>query len=184
MHEHSYEEYLRFERESQTKHEYIDGLIIAMTGGSADHAGITANISAMLHAQLRGKPCRVFSSDLRIRIEAVNVATYPDVSVVCGKVEIDPKDKQGESIVNPTVLVEVLSPSTAKYVCTDKLEFYKNIPSLREIVLVDHETRRLLTWRRGFGGAWWPQELSSGAAKLESIDCTLDLEEVYRDPLS
>ena len=182
FHDHDYEEYLQFEYESQTKHEYINGDIAAMTGGSPDHAAIAANVSHALMSQLDDKPCRVYSSDLKIRIDAVNVATYPDVSVVCGPPELDPKDDKGHTILNPIVLVEVLSPSTAKYDCGQKLEFYKQIPSLKEILLVDYDQPRLLLWRRGFGGAWWPEEIRSGEAKLESIDCVLSVAEVYRDP--
>lgn len=182
-HQHTYEEYLQLENASSTKHEYLNGDIVAMAGGSPDHAAIAANVIAALNVQLRGKPCRVFTADLRIRIEAANVATYPDVSVVCGPVQLDPKDDKGHTITNPIVLVEVLSPSTHKYDTGEKLEYYKRIPSLQEVVLVDWEQQRLAVWRRAMGGAFWAEETTSGAAQVRSIGCELSLEDVYRNDL-
>ncbi len=183
-HHHSYKDYLDIEYMSQIKHEYIDGEVIAMTGGSPDHAAIGINISTALNVQLRGKPCRVYSSDLKIRIDAANVATYPDVSVVCGQPELDPIDRKGHTILNPIVVVEVLSPSTAGYDCNEKLDYYKQIPSLREIVHVDFAQKRIMVWRKGFGDQWRPEETTAGDATLTSIDCVLSIAEVYRDPFA
>jgi Uma2 family endonuclease len=181
-HTHSYEEYLHFEHDASSKHEYINGDIIAMAGGSPSHAAIAVNVGAALISQLRDMPCRVFSSDLKVRIAAVNVATYPDLSVVCGDVELDPTDDKGHTILNPIVLVEVLSPSTAMYDCNEKLEFYKRIPSLQEVVHVDYARRRVGIWRKWFGGSgWYMEELTSGEGKLDSIGCVLTIDDVYRN---
>ena len=184
-HHHTYSEYVQFERDAGSKHEFINGDIIAMAGGSPDHAAIAINISTMLSNQLRGRTCRVYSSDLKIRIAAVNVATYADVSVVCGQPILDPEDKAGHTILNPTVLIEVLSPSTAKYDCNDKVAFYKQIVSMREIMLVDYAKQRLLVWRKGVSDQPWEAiETVEGAARLESIDCEVSITEVYRDPFA
>jgi len=184
-HHHTYSAYVQFERDAGSKHEYINGDIIAMAGGSPDHAAISANLISILARQLSAKPCRVYTSDLKIRIAAVNVATYPDVSVVCGPPILDPEDKAGHTILNPTVLIEVLSPSTAKYDCNDKVAFYKQIVSLREIMLVDYAKQRLLVWRKGaLDQPWEAIETVDGAARLESIDCEVSIAEVYRDPFA
>jgi Uma2 family endonuclease len=185
-HHHSYGEYVQFERYSGSKHEYINGDIIAVAGGSPDHAAISANLILILGRQLIAKPCRVYTSDLKIRIVACNVATYPDVSVVCGQPVLDPEDKAGHTILNPTVLIEVLSPTTAKYDCTDKVAFYKQIDTLQEIMLVDFARQRCLVWRKGKTDwmGWTATETTEGAARLESIDCEVSLAEVYRDPFA
>lgn len=179
----SYEHYLDFEYSAREKHEYINGDIIVMAGGSPMHAAITMNVGAALNTQLRDKPCRVYSSDLKIRIEAYNVATYPDLSVVCGPLELDKIDDKGHTILNPIVVVEVLSPSTAVYDCNEKLEYYQQIPSLREIVHVDFAQRRIAIWRRWFDVGWRMDEITSGEGTLESIGCTLSIDEIYRDEL-
>lgn len=185
-HHYTYEEYLHFEHNvaRETKHEYVNGDILAMTGGSIDHARIIANVIAELGAQLKGKPCAVFASELKTVIKAANVSTYPDVSVVCGKAELDPVDKKGYTIVNPTLIVEVLSPSTAEFDCGEKLEYYKLIPSLREVMIVDYEEKRVVIWRKGMGGVWRGEEITGAAVRLESIDCEISLEDIYRDPLA
>src|SRR5438128_717933 len=112
LHHHSFRDYLAVEEVSTVKHEYLDGEIYAMAGGSVLHAALSAAMVAALHAQIRGR-CRVYSSDLRIRVRATGLATYPDVSVVCGPVKTDPESD--DTVVNPTAVVEVLSPGTIDY---------------------------------------------------------------------
>src|SRR5258706_3642207 len=102
---HSFEEYLELEEVSTTKHEFLASQVWAMAGGSPEHAALSANVAAGLNNALRGKPCRVFSSDLRVRVLETGLATYPDVTVVCGKLEMDPADRRGHTIVNPRVVV-------------------------------------------------------------------------------
>jgi Uma2 family endonuclease len=181
---HSFLEYLAIEEMNPVRHEFCDGEVWAMAGGSPDHAAIAINVASVLREQLRGRPCRVFGSDLRIRVRASGLATYPDASVVCSRLEVDPDDPSGHTVVNPTLLVEVLSPSTEAYDRGEKLAHYKRIPSLREVVLVAQDERRLELWRRE--GERWTVELARGdeVAHLSSIDCALPLAEIYLDPLA
>ena len=107
----AYAEYRRFEEATDAKHEYVDGEILAMAGGTPEHAALAAAVIAEVSRQLAGGPCTAFTSDLRIRVRATGLATYPDAAVICGEVERDPQDPN--AAVNPIVLVEVLSDSTA-----------------------------------------------------------------------
>jgi Uma2 family endonuclease len=117
-------------------------------------------------------------------VEATGLATYPDVSVVCGRMRTDPQDRKGATIVNPAVIVEVLSPSTEDYDRGEKLAHYKQIPSLQEIVLVAHEEPRIEVWRRT-GDGWTLQAVRGDTqVRIDTIACELPLDEVYRNPLS
>lgn len=180
----TFEAYLALEEGSTVKHEYLDGLVWAMAGGSPDHAGIAANITALLVEQLRDKPCRVFSADLRVRVVATGLCTYPDVTVICGQLEPDSADASGNSVTNPRVLIEVLSPSTEAYDRGEKLSHYQQIEGLDEVVLVAHDRKEIEVWRREDN--LWTAHRFAGAhvAQLTTIECRLPLEEVYRDPLA
>jgi Uma2 family endonuclease len=170
------------EEAANVRHEFLDGEIYAMAGGTPQHAAISMNIGAALNVQLRGKPCRVHSSDLRIRVPATGLVAYPDVSVVCGHVERDPED--GNTIVNPVLLVEVLSPSTEEYDRYEKLSHYKQIASLQEVLLVAHSQKEVEHWRRGADGQWVSSlRRSKDLIALSSVGCTLDVEDIYRDEL-
>ncbi len=175
-------EYIAFERSSGTRNEFFDGVIYAMAGGSREHALYAANVIALLGAALRTKPCSVHTADLRIRIESTGLDTYPDVSVVCGHVERDPDDEH--AITNPVLVVEITSPSTAEYDRGDKLVHYQHIPSLREILLVDHREKLVEVHRRQADGSWRRYEARSGTLELESVDAEVLVEEIYRDPLA
>ncbi|WP_394843643.1 Uma2 family endonuclease [Pendulispora brunnea] len=182
QHKYSFEDYLQVEEMSPNiKHEFLAGTIRAMAGGTVAHGRISVNVSTLLNMQLRGKPCAVHSSDVRIRVRKSGVATYPDVSVICGRIELDPEDRTSTTATNPKVLVEVLSPSTELYDRTDKLENYKQIESVQEVVFVAHDTRRIEVVRR-VGDSWKHFEYVEGEAELASVQCTLPLAEVYRDP--
>jgi len=172
-------EYLALEEESETKHEYLGGQVYDMAGGTPDHGLVALNVGAELRAQLRDRPCRVYNSDVRIRVQATDVSTYPDVSVVCGKIQLDMDDPG--AIVNPVVLVEVLSKSTEGYDRGEKFAHYREIPSLREYVLVAYQKKRVEVYRRDEQGVWtfW-EARGSGTIELTSIGCTLALDEVYR----
>jgi len=176
-------EYIDLDADSRVKHEFLDGLVWAMAGGSPEHAALAAAIVAALSAGLRGRTCRVFTSDLRIRVRATGLATYPDVTVVCGKLEVDPSDAKGQTVVNPRVIVEVLSPSTEIYDRGEKLAHYKRIESLDDIVLIAHDRRRIEVWHREDGT--WSLDVAHGgqSAQLASIDCALAVDEVYANPL-
>lgn len=123
LHRYTYREYLVFEEAANVRHEFLDGEIYAMAGGTREHAAICANIMSALSVELRGRGCQVHSSDLRVRVLETGLATYPDVTVIGDRVELDPEDRN--TITNPTLLVEVLSPSTAAYDRFEKLEHYK-----------------------------------------------------------
>ncbi len=179
---HTYHDYLVLERTANVKHEYLAGEIYAMAGGTPEHAALAANVTAALSAQLRDKPSQAFSSDLRVRVLATGLATYPDVSVVCGRAERDPEDPH--AVVNPIVVVEVTSPSTEDYDRGEKLEHYRRIASLSEVVFVSHRERCLEVFARE-GGDWRRSEARAGhALALESVGVRLEVDEIYRDPLS
>ena len=180
-HHFDFDAYLRVEEDSGIKHEFCGGRVWAMAGGSPDHARIAANVTALLGARLAGKPCAVFSSDLRIGVPATELVTYPDVSVVCGSLERDPIDRTGHTVVNPKVLIEVLSPSTADYDRGEKLVHYKQLPSLEAIVLFDHAAERAELWQRA--GTEWRRSEHTELVPIAAIGCTLAIADVYRDPL-
>lgn len=177
----SFSEYVRFEKNAHDKHEFVSGLILAMAGGTLEHGALCSAVIIALGTQLRGRRCRVYDSNARVRIPEIGNAYYPDASVVCGHLETDPDDDL--SMVNPTVLVEVLSPSTEEYDRTDKLDDYRTIPSLRHIVHVAHDQRRVDVWSKGDAG--WAVEICKAGdrAHLAAIDATIDVDELYRDPL-
>ena len=178
LHEYTYAQYLAHEEASNVKHEYLEGEIYAMAGGSPEHAELSVAVASSLRAQLEGKPCRVFSSDLRIRVAATGLATYPDVTVVCGPLQRD--DEGRETILNPTVLVEVLSDGTERYDRGEKFEHYKQIPSFQEYVVLSQKEALLEVWRRQ--GDSWSQEKAKAGEKvvLQSIQCELNVDELYR----
>lgn len=175
----TFRDYLDLEEASNVKHEYWAGEIYAMAGGTPEHAALSVAVSAAILDQLAGGDCRVFSSDLRVRVRATGLATYPDVTVVCGALETDPESRS--TVTNPTLIVEVLSPSTEDYDRGEKLEHYRQIESLSECVLVAHDRRRIDLWRRGGeGGDWSHEVVERGAVELGSIGCRLHVEELYR----
>jgi Uma2 family endonuclease len=175
----TFAEYLARERASETKHELINGDIYAMAGGTLRHGLLSLNVGAELRAQLRDRPCRVFNSDVRVRVLETGLATYPDVSVVCGKVALDPEDEN--SLANPVVLVEVLSPSTESYDRNAKFAHYRRIPSLREYVLISQDEQHIEHYRRNEDGTWTLRDVRPpGAVELASIGCSLSLAELYR----
>lgn len=182
LHRYTYRDYLALERGANVRHEFFDGEIYAMAGGTREHAAICANLMISLGSQLRGRGCQVHSSDLRVRVLESGLATYPDVTVICSRAESDPDDRN--TITNPVLLVEVLSPSTAAYDRGDKLAHYRRIPSLREVVLVAHDERLIEVWHRQEADVWVRREARSGSLSLSSIDATLNVDEVYRDELA
>lgn len=179
----SLKEYLLIEEMSGVRHEYLDGNIFAMAGGTPDHARICANVISLLSNRLEARPCAVFTSGVRVRVQATGLDTYPDVSVVCGRAERDAEDK--DALINPVVLVEVTSPSTEAYDRGAKLDHYKRIPSLREVVLVGHAERRVEIWRRGDDEHWATEATTLvGTVRLTALGCELPLELIYRNPLA
>ncbi|APR82436.1 Hypothetical protein A7982_07785 [Minicystis rosea] len=182
-HKLTFAEYLALERAGDTKHELVNGEIFAMAGGTPEHARLTMRVGAALLTQLSGRPCEAYSSDLLIRVLATGLATYPDVSVVCGRLETDPED--ANVVTNPIVLVEVLSDSTEAYDRGEKFAHYRRIPSLREYVLVSQHEPRIEVFRRNDDRSWTLYEAHAGErAKLASIGCELAVDEIYANPLA
>jgi Uma2 family endonuclease len=178
----SYAEYVAAEEASPVRHEFLNGNIFAMAGGTLEHAALAAAVMGELRIALRGKPCRVYSSDLRIRVIETNLATYPDASVVCGRVETASDDPNAAT--NPTLLVEVLSESTEAYDRGAKAAHFRRIPSLREYVLIAQDEKRIEVYRRNQQDRWELLEARSGASiELESIGVSLDVDAVYENPL-
>lgn len=162
------------------RHEFLDGVIYAMAGGSPAHAALAARVIRQLGPQLEGKGCEIFTSDLRVRVAATGLATYPDVTVVCGQLERDPEDPA--TVLNPIVLVEVLSDSTAEYDRGEKLDHYRRVTSLREVVLVAHSAPMVEVWLRAENGSWSNEGRGAGeTVRLPSIGCSLVVDDIYRD---
>ena len=176
----TYAQYLELERGSLEKHEYLRGQVWAMSGGTPSHAQIAANVTAALAAFLKGRPCGVFSSDLRVRVVETDRSTYPDVTVVCGKRQLAPDDEN--AVVNPTLIVEVLSDSTEASDRGEKFAHLQRLPSLKEYVLVSQREQRVEVFRRGEGATWTLLPFTSGRVDLKSVDAFLELAEVYADP--
>jgi Uma2 family endonuclease len=182
----TYAEYLAAEEKSHEKHEFLDGEVYAMAGGTPDHAALAMAFGSELRSALGDLPCRVFSSDLRVRIRATGLTTYPDISVVCGKLETDAEDRH--AVVNPVLIVEVLSDSSEAYDRGEKFAHYRHLSSLREYVLVSQNHRRVEVYRRNDAGRWELFEYEAGASaelcSLGSLGCFVRVDEVYRDPLA
>jgi Uma2 family endonuclease len=171
----TYAEYLGFETSSNVKHEFVDGQIYAMAGGTPEHAALAAAVITLLGPQLRGGECRPYNSDLRVRTPT-GLTSYPDVTVIRGPRKIDALDPL--AVTNPTLIVEILSRSTEEYDSGDKFEHYKTFPSLREYVLVSHRERSVEVRSRGEGG-WRTSIIHEGAIAELSIDARLDVRELY-----
>jgi Uma2 family endonuclease len=179
IHRYTYRDYLALEEASNVKHEYLDGEIYGMAGGTPTHAALAVAVSSALHQQLRGGPCRVYSSDLRVRALAGGMATYPDVTVVCGELETDPES--ATTVTNPRLVVEVLSDSTEDYDRGEKLDHYRSIPSMAAVVLVSHRASRIESWQRAPDGGWRLEAAGAGETlTLTALDAALEVEEVYR----
>ena len=176
----TYAQYLALEEESPIRHEYLDGEIYAMAGGTPDHAALAASDISLLRPQLpRG--CRLFTSDLRVRIAATGLSTYPDAAVICGRTERSSDD--GLAVVNPVVLAEVTSDSTEEYDRGEKLRHYKEIPTLREVLIASHREPHLTLHRREDRG-WISIEARNGQmVALESVAARLLVDDVYTDGL-
>ncbi|MBX3190694.1 MAG: Uma2 family endonuclease [Labilithrix sp.] len=177
----TYAEYVAGEAGATIKHEYVGGRILAMAGGSVEHGRLVTRLTVLLSAALAGRPCVVLPADVRVRIRAADRATYPDVHVICGQVERDPDDEH--AVVNPVVIIEVLSDSTAETDRGDELADYRRLRSLREYVLVSQRERRVDVYRRD-GRRWVLDEhLRGERARLEALDVTLDVDDLYVDGL-
>lgn len=180
-HRMSLQEYLVWEEKSGGKHEFYRGEVFAMAGTTIRHNRISMNISGRLYQLLEGRECEPFGSDLRIRINAVDLSTYPDVSVVCGGPKSDEVDRH--AISNPRVIVEVLSKSTENYDRGRKFEFYQTLKSFVEYVVVYQTEAKIIHYVRQEDGAWTYRLLvgMTEVLRLESIGCELAFDVIYRN---
>jgi Uma2 family endonuclease len=174
----SYDEYLALEAESLEKHEYLQGDILAMPRGTPTHARLGARLSAILDRALGGRPCGVYSSDLRVCVEDTGLTTYPDLTVICGPLRPAPND--ANAATNPTVLVEVLSPSTEAFDRGEKFDHYRQIPSLQDYVLVGSEVARVEVYHRLGDGSWRLTVAETGGSVwVESLGLDLAVDALY-----
>ena len=173
------EEYLAFEDASQEKHEYYQGEIFAMSGSKVTHNVIAGNLFSALKQSLKGKSCRPFNSDQRIYIAENSLFTYPDISIICS--DIITKDNDDWNILNPAVIIEVLSPSKKNYDKGEKFTLYRDIPSLKEYILVDSEKFHVEAFRINNNNHWELEEYKviSEALYVKTVDVSLALTDIY-----
>jgi Uma2 family endonuclease len=173
------EEYLAMEEQSMEKHEYYKGEVFAMSGTKVPHNIIAMNLSRDIATHLRGKPCKPFNSDQRIYIEKNGLFTYPDISVVCGKTET--RNNDNWNILNPTIIIEILSASTKNYDRGDKFKLYRDIPFLKEYILVDSESISIEAFFINNNNHWELREYRDIADELwiENIQLSIPLKDVY-----
>lgn len=174
------EDYLRLEREAEFRHEYFQGEIRAMAGAGYAHNLICANLTGELYSRLRGKGCSVVGSDQRLQIMSGSAFVYPDLTVVCGKPEFNEEQKP-DTLLNPTLLVEVLSPTTSQYDRSEKFMLYRQVPSLRQYLTLDAQAIHAELHTRDELGRWVLTETRDLSATLDlsSIACQVPLAEVY-----
>ncbi|HYH85077.1 MAG TPA: Uma2 family endonuclease [Pyrinomonadaceae bacterium] len=173
------EEYLAVERKSEYKSEYIYGEMVAMTGASRRHNLIAFNISIELGRQLKGRACEAYASDMRVRVPSTHLYTYPDVVVVYGEPLFE--DEHVDTLLNPTLIIEVLSESTERYDRGKKFGFYRTIESLAEYLLVAQDEYRIEHYAKQSDGRWLLSDYRSAddTVEMTSIQCKLALREVY-----
>ncbi len=173
------EEYLELERNSVEKHEFYKGEIFDMSGASSRHNIISINLITSISVQLKGKSCRPYGSDMRINIPENSLFTYPDISIICGDVISSPQD--GDTATQPIIIIEILSPSTRQYDRGGKFKLYRDIPSLKEYLLVDSESINIEAFRINERKQWELQEYKSSADILTfpSLNIQVSLEDIY-----
>lgn len=178
----TFAEYIALEEQGDTKHELVNGEIYAIAHGTPEHGRLAMRMGRLLGNALAGRPCEVFSSDVRVRVLATGLATYPDVSVVCGRLEIDPENRN--TVTNPVLIVEILSDSTEEYDRKDKFRHYRRLPSLRDYLLVDQHEMRVEHCMRNDDGTWTLREVTPPGAVRLSMGVEIPVAEVYANALS
>ncbi len=171
----SFQDYYRLEQQDDYKSEYFAGEIFAMAGGTPRHSLISANLVGELRQRLKGKRCTPYDCNLRLRIQATGLVTYPDASVYCEKLEIDPEDPTRQTATNPALVVEVLSKSTEAYDRGKKAENYRQIPSLRAYLLISQQEPHVELYQRQPDGSWTLTEASGLASEIALTALALDL---------
>jgi len=173
------QQYLAIERDAKEKHEYLNGEIFALAGASERHNLITGNLFASIHAQTKGTPCKVYSSDMRIKVSGTGLYTYPDVVALCGEAHFD--DEQRDTLLNPNLIIEVISKSTEGYDRGEKFAHYRRIESLAEYLLISQDQYRIEQYVRQPDNQWLMSEVANleESIELPSIKCKLLLSDVY-----
>ena len=178
-HRYTYSDYVGLEVGSPTKHEFLDGEIYAMEGGSEEHSALAAEVLGAFRDAARHGPCRVHTSDVRIYVESSGLATFPDGAVICGALEQHGPSPKATAL-NPTVLLEVTSDSSEEYDTGEKLEHYRTIPSLLDYVVVSHRERRITVHSRSVAGEWLTRvAIAGGSVALASLTTELSVDEIY-----
>ncbi len=176
----SIEDYLAWEAQQPERHEYLQGEVFAMTGARDAHNTIAGNLFVQLRYSLRGGPCRVYISDMKLRVDAADAVFYPDLMVTC-----DPRDRGPEADIHkrhPKLIVEVLSESTAAYDRGRKFELYRTIDTLQEVLLVEQDRRHVDLFRREADGRWVLESYGpAGEVPLASVGVRLTLDSIYED---
>ena len=173
------EEYLAMERDSDIRHQFVQGEIFAMSGASRKHNVISGNTFAALHNQLKNRPCEIYNNDMRVKISSCGDYVYPDIVAVCDKPQLE--DEQLDTLLNPTLIIEVLSESTEAYDRGRKFTAYRSLDSLREYLLIAQDGVQIEHYQRQGEGHWLLSEALDLQAILElpAIDCRLELKDVY-----
>lgn len=174
------EDYLAMERESLEKHEYFDGEIFQMAGSSKEHNLITSNLIISLGNQLKKRNCQVYPPDMRVHIPKTGLFTYPDVSVVCGEAQLLP-DGHLDTLTNPILIIEILSPSTEGYDKGAKFDNYRSLESLHEYLLVSQDAKKIIRYTKQADGSWILMDFIGDKTEIElfSIECSLTMDDVY-----
>jgi Uma2 family endonuclease len=172
------EEYLEMERASNVKHEYYQGEIFAMSGASDRHNWIFSNVFIGFGVQLKDKPCQPFGSDMRMHIPENTLFTYPDISIYCG----DPTVINEDTVIQPTIIIEILSPSTRAYDLGKKFELYRDIPTLKEYILIDTENINVKIFRINEHNQWELEEYKTleETVQIPTIGISLSMQAIYR----
>lgn len=173
------EEYLALEEQSQIRHKYLNGEIFDMAGGTTQHNLIALNAVVALRSASGKRPCSVFANDVLLRIMKGNICTYPDVMVICGKIEYE--GKRRDVVTNPVVIIEVLSDSTEKYDRTDRFAFYPQIPTLQEYVMIDQSRVYVECFRKTKSKLWTLETYreSESILKLPSLEIEVCIAALY-----
>ncbi len=173
------EEYLALERKAGIRSEYLDGDMVAMSGGTREHNLIVGNIVRELGIQLKDRPCEIYPSVMRVKVSATGLYTYPDITMVCGDPQFE--DARRDTLLNPVLIVEVLSESTESYDRGAKFAHYRKVPSVIEYVLVSQRQYSIEQYARQSNGPWLRSEVRGTKGKLDlpSIQCSIELAEIY-----
>lgn len=173
------EEYLAFENASEKKHEYFQGEVFAMAGASSRHVKLSSNFLGELFIKLKGKPCQPYGSDARVYIPGNTLYTYPDISIFCGDLITTEEDEN--TLIDPVVIIEILSPSTKNYDRGEKFMLYREIVNLKEYILVDSESVRVEIFRLNKAGHWELEEYKSieTTIHIKALEISVPMVDVY-----